>query len=89
MTWDVTFTKKAARQRDKLAPRERAVLDFLLFDLQLSGPVQPSWPNYSKFGEGEHHCHLRHKWVACWRVNAAKIELIEVYYVGSRENAPY
>ncbi len=36
----------------------------------------------------QHHCHLARKWVACWRMEEGTIE-IEVYYAGSRENAPY
>jgi hypothetical protein len=27
--------------------------------------------------------------VACWEVIDKKIQLVEVYYVGSREKAPY
>jgi hypothetical protein len=38
--------------------------------------------------QDEYHCHLAHKWVACWRIREGEIE-IEVYYAGSRENAPY
>jgi hypothetical protein len=32
--------------------------------------------------------HLLHKWVACWYWEKKSI-VIEVNYVGSRENAPY
>ncbi len=31
---------------------------------------------------------LAHKWVACWKHEKNTI-IIEVYYAGSRENAPY
>lgn len=46
------------------------------------------FPNYSKLGENEYHCHLTYRYVACWRQEKGTIT-IEVYYVGSRENAPY
>ena len=35
-----------------------------------------------------YHCHLSYKWVACWQCEGDSIT-IEVYYAGSRENAPY
>ena len=38
--------------------------------------------------ETEYHCHLAYSWVACWRHEKYTIT-IEVYYAGSRENAPY
>jgi mRNA-degrading endonuclease RelE of RelBE toxin-antitoxin system len=44
--------------------------------------------NYSKLSENEYHCHLTYHYVACWRHEKETI-IIEVYYVGSRENAPY
>ena len=34
------------------------------------------------------HCHLNYRYVACWTHRQGEIE-IEVYYVGSREKAPY
>ena len=60
----------------------------LQHDLEVSGPVQPSWPNYSQLGDGSYHCHLDYHHVACWRNENGTIT-IEVYYVGSREGAPY
>ena len=89
MEWQVVFTGKAAKQAKKLPQREQDILITLVRDLQLSGPVQPRWKNYSKLGKGEYHCHLSYKWVACWRVEDGEVELIEIYYAGSRENAPY
>jgi hypothetical protein len=60
----------------------------LLLALRASGPVQPQWQNYSKLSETKHHCHLSYGWVACWE-ETEKGLTIEVYYAGSRENAPY
>jgi mRNA-degrading endonuclease RelE of RelBE toxin-antitoxin system len=89
MSWQVAFVSRAAKQAKKLPQRERDILVRLVRDLQLFGPVQPSWKNFSKLGKHEYHCHLSYKWVACWRVNDGELELIEIYYAGSRENAPY
>ena len=63
-------------------------LALLLDDLREKGPVRPDWPNYSKLGGTRYHCHLSRKWVACWIYEPGSIR-IEVYYAGSRENAPY
>ncbi len=57
-------------------------------DLELNGPIQSQWPNFSKLGVNEYHCHLTRQWVACWRETKLGFE-IEVSYAGSRENAPY
>jgi len=89
MSWNVTFTSKAARQAQKLPPKQRDLLALLVAEMQLGGPVQQSWPNYSKLGAGLYHSHLSHKWVACWRLEDKELKLITVYYAGSRENAPY
>jgi len=72
--------KMPAAMQDRLA--------ILLEDLREHGPVAANWPNFSKLGTDEYHCHLGHKWVACWRCQKGTIE-IEVYYAGSREDAPY
>ena len=60
----------------------------LVDDLRLKGPIRAEWPNFSKLDKETYHCHLAHKWVACWQCKE-KSNLIEVYYAGSRENAPY
>ena len=67
---------------------EAAVFAKLVEDLRTSGPVQPLYPNYSALGKGKYHFHLSYHWVACWSNEKGKLE-IEVYYVGSRESAPY
>jgi len=59
----------------------------LVDDLRDKGPIQATWPNFSRIGKNEYHCHLSRKWVACWDWQKETIE-IEVYYAGSRENAP-
>ncbi|OMI15134.1 hypothetical protein FH581_024510 (plasmid) [Leptospira weilii] len=66
----------------------RQDLVLLLEELEKEGPIQPEWSNYSKLSKNEYHCHLSYSWVACWR-NEKNSLLIEVYYAGSRENAPY
>jgi hypothetical protein len=86
--YTVRITRKAEKGIESApAHIQEAFLD-LARDLASSGPVQPGWPNYSKLGRDKYHCHLSHKWVACWTWEKGSI-VIEVYYAGSRENAPY
>jgi mRNA-degrading endonuclease RelE of RelBE toxin-antitoxin system len=89
MAWKVGFSSKAAKQARKLAKRERILLTRLVTDLSVRGAVQPEWPNYSKLEDNAYHCHLNYRWVACWKVEDNRLRIIEIYYVGSRENAPY
>ena len=88
MTHEVRIKKKVARGLKKL-PRDVQKMFFLLVeDLKADGPIQKSWQNFSPLAENQYHCHLTYKYVACWTHNKGEIE-IEVYYVGSREKAPY
>lgn len=89
MEWDVFISKPAFKTAKKMPPREQELLRVLLEDLALTGPLQPGWPNYSKLGKNKYHCHLSYKWVACWQIEDDELKLIEIYYAGSRENAPY
>lgn len=89
MPWDITIHKKASKQIAKIPKREQEMLKALLRELNVQGPILPNWPNYSKLGPDLYHCHLGYKWVACWRLVDQTLRLIELYYVGSRENAPY
>ncbi len=84
----VAIRKSALKGVEKMPEVEQDLFNELMLNLAQSGPEQTSWPNYSKLGKVTYHCHLSRKWVACWRHEAGTTE-IEVYYAGSRENAPY
>ncbi len=87
--WQVEFTAKASKQARKLAKRERDTLLLLVEDMKHRGPVLYDWSNYSRLGDERYHCHLSYKWVACWELKDSELRIIDIYYVGSRENAPY
>lgn len=88
MKYDVRVKKKIARGLTKL-PRDVQQLFFLLVtDLQDDGPIQKTWSNFSALGDEKYHCHLNYRYVACWSCRKGEI-IIEVYYAGSREKAPY
>lgn len=88
MNYRVTLKRKVLKTVAKMPKGEQNKLTLLVDDLAETGPVQSGWSNYSKLSENEYHCHLSRKWVACWRHERETI-VIEVYYAGSRENAPY
>ena len=88
MIYEVRIKKQALKGLPKLPEVVQEKLAFLVQDLMERGPVQPSWRNYSKLGSDKYHCHLNYSFVACWTHDKGTI-IIEVYYVGSRENAPY
>ena len=89
--YTITIKKKILKKISKLTKARQADFYDLVEDLKISGPIQKGWPNFSPLNveKTEFHCHLDYRWVACWKIlEDNKLEL-EVYYVGSREKAPY
>jgi mRNA-degrading endonuclease RelE of RelBE toxin-antitoxin system len=94
MAWTVEFTIKAQTQYKRLPEKIRLIVAALKAELETEGPSQPEWRHFGKLkgSANGYHCHLRTgrpTYVACWRVLDRKIEWMEVYDVGSHENAPY
>lgn len=94
ITWTVR-TSKIEKQAKKLSQKVLLILRLLFEGLTHDGPAQPGWPNYGKLqgNKGDkRHCHLqkgRPTYVCCWEVIDKKQKIIEVYYVGTHEKAPY
>jgi len=86
--YTVSYKKKIEKAVEKMPKSIQKVFRDLIIDLVAKGPVLSEWPNFSKLSENEYHCHLNYHWVACWKCEKKSI-IIEVYYAGSRENAPY
>lgn len=84
----VIVHKNVLKNIGRLPLQIQKKLKYLVMDLQNKGAILSDWANFSKIGKNECHCHLAYKWVACWRHEKNSI-IIEVYYAGSRENAPY
>ena len=84
----ILLSKKVQKNLRKVPQKIRDKFSLLALQLSESGPVANNWQNYSKLGGTQYHCHLSLHWVACWLHEKGQI-IIEVYYVGSRENAPY
>jgi plasmid maintenance system killer protein len=86
--YSVLLIGRAIRQAERMPAPIKEKLAILLEMLSERGPFQPGWPNYRKLGPDKYHCHLNRDWVACWYWKKGSNE-IEVYYVGSRQDAPY
>ena len=88
--WQVFFTSKARKGFRKLQTKMQEQVVLLINELQVLGLVRNNWPHFSKLGKREYHCHIkrgRPTYVACWRIKNSNV--VEVYYVGTHEKAPY
>jgi mRNA-degrading endonuclease RelE of RelBE toxin-antitoxin system len=88
MSYEVRIKRKVERGLSKLPRDVQKLLYLLVVELQADGPIQKTWRNFSPLADGRYHCHLNYRYVACWTCRKDEI-VIEVYYVGSREKAPY
>lgn len=95
INWTVTPTRTADKQAVKLSENIMLKLRLLFMDLATQGPTVPGWPHYGKIHgkKGDkRHCHLQRgkpTYVCCWEIIDKKRKIIEVYYVGTHEKAPY
>lgn len=96
--WNVAFSRNAENLYKKLKrsgskPSITDTINFLMIEIEREGPYRYNWPNYGQLEENEFHCHLKKgkppTYVACWRVVDKRNKKIEVYYVGTHEDAPY
>ena len=84
----VIWKRKIDKQIAKMPVKIQDKFHDLVSDIRKSGPVQRGWANFSDLGKDLYHCHLGYSWVACWTAKKDTV-IVEVYYVGSRESAPY
>lgn len=98
MEWKIYISRQAQKQIAKLHNKRLLLSLRLLVDcLKTIGPIPGrQWPNYGKLSGGRakdrRHCHLisgSPAYVCCWEVIDKKERIIEVYYVGTHEKAPY
>jgi len=76
------FGLEAAKQFIMPSPPDRTRRE------NYEGNQSKRWHNFFPVGKETYHCHLNYRYVACWTHRQGEI-VIEVYYVGSREKAPY
>lgn len=97
MVWTIKITKSAVKQIERNSERLKLILRVLVEDLKNYDPFPgKQWPNYGKLkgkrNEDKRHCHLikgKPTYVCCWEVINVHEKIIEVYYVGTHEKAPY
>lgn len=86
--YQARIKKKVLRRVLKLPRNVQRAFKSLVLDLEEFGPIQRGWSNFSDLGRDKYHCHLMGSYVACWTYQKDTL-IIEVYYAGSREDAPY
>ena len=91
--WTVKLsTIKLSKSIAQLPEHVRLKMFALAKDLESKGPMQPGWPNFSKLGDNSYHCHIKKgkpTYVVCSRVLSKEDKLLEIYYAGTHEKAPY
>lgn len=94
--WKVCLTSKASKQRSRLREKVQQRFDLLMKELEIAGPLRANWPSFGAMmmsgRKRVYHCHIKNgrpTYVACWEVIASEIRVIEVFYVGTHEKAPY
>lgn len=86
--YEVIIKRKISKNIEKMPENIQDKMIVLIEDLRSKGPIRSEWQNFSRLNKDRYHCHLSPKWVACW-ICEKNSNIIEVYYAGSRENAPY
>ncbi len=100
-TWTVelsTPAKKEVRRLLKEHPDVYAQFATLAKEIEILGPYRKNWPHFCALGRGKgipkdsYHCHVKGgkpTYVACWYIEDKKVKIVEIYYVGTHEKAPY
>jgi mRNA-degrading endonuclease RelE of RelBE toxin-antitoxin system len=95
--WTVYFSSKSQKQKQQLPNEMSFALEALVRELKTDGPERKNWPHYGKIkGKGKNidmrHCHLNKRrpiYVVVWVVLDGVMQIVEVRYVGTHENADY
>ena len=96
--WDVSYSNRAEKQRKKLSLKFQQAVDLLAMEIEKYGPIRRNWPHFGALTKAPgipdkaFHCHLnkgKPTQVSCWYVIDKKNKKVEIFYVGTHENAPY
>ena len=90
--WTVNLIGQAKRFDINLSKKSIESFLLLIKELKIQGPYRSNWPNYTKIQNDDFHCHIkkgRPTYVVCWKIYDKKYKIIEVYYAGTHEKAPY
>lgn len=96
--WRVYLSSAAVKQKRRMSLKLQMQLDVLEKEIEVAGPVRKNWSHYRPLVKragiptGSHHCHIKSgkpTYVVCWYVVDVKQKIVEIFYVGTHENAPY
>lgn len=99
--WQIRIRKKYLPEKVRSKIKKDALTTYLLFlkDLETNGPFRNNWPHYGYLDKRNKrlHCHLkkdgkpsgRPTYVVCRQIISENPKIIEVYYAGTHEKAPY
>jgi cytochrome c len=95
--WQVSFSGKAEKQKEKLPETIKSALNLLRRKLVEEGPERRNWPHYGPAKARAKmlicvHCHLnkgRTVYVAVWPAVDNIMRILEVRCVGTHENEDY
>lgn len=91
-------TKKQVKLLLKEQPQIYAQFALLAKEIEKCGPLRRNWPHFAALGRQKgiprdsYHCHIKGgkpTYVVCWYIEDKKIKIVEIYYVGTHEKAPY
>lgn len=93
-TWVINIVGQAKKSGKSLSKEALKSFTVLLLEMRMLGPYRNNWPNYTKMKNKveDYHCHIekgRPTYIACWRIVDKNEKIIEVYYAGTHEKAPY
>lgn len=95
--WTVGYTSKSLKQKKNLPDKIHSLLRILVKEITVSGPIRKNWSHFGtlegrNIPSSSYHCHLKDgkpTYVVCWSVRDKNIKIVEIYYVGTHEKAPY
>ena len=95
--WVVFYANKAVKQRKKLPRKIQEMLDLLVLEIEKAGPLRNNWAHFGPLKgkglpENTYHCHIKSghpTYVSCWCIVDKQLRKVEIFYVGTHENAPY
>ncbi len=94
LEWTIDIVGQAKKSGKHLSKEATMSFAALLLEMRNFGPYRSNWPNYTKMKnkKEDYHCHIekgRPTYVVCWRIANKNKKIIEVYYAGTHEKAPY
>ncbi len=95
MRWRVELSKRVEKAVVDLPLEVQSAFWLLVKEVSQHGPLRFNWSHYGRLHpkqDNRYHCHIkagRPTYVVCWEVKDKRIKLVEVYYAGTHEKAPY